>query len=73
MRRYRPWRACPQKSAGSSSASCAASHEADRSGRVQKMVKWIKSVEFVVNETSVGLGYGGKNEDDEYYDLVPNI
>jgi DMSO/TMAO reductase YedYZ molybdopterin-dependent catalytic subunit len=38
-----------------------------------KMVKWIKSVEFVVNEKSVGLGFGGKNEDDEYYDLVPNI
>jgi DMSO/TMAO reductase YedYZ molybdopterin-dependent catalytic subunit len=38
-----------------------------------KMVKWIRSVEFVVNEKSVGLGYGGKNEDDEYYDLVPNI
>ena len=38
-----------------------------------KMVKWIKSIEFVVNEKSVGLGFGGKNEDDEYYDLVPNI
>ena len=22
---------------------------------------------------SVGRGFGGKNEDDEYYDLVPNI
>jgi DMSO/TMAO reductase YedYZ molybdopterin-dependent catalytic subunit len=38
-----------------------------------KMVKWIKSIEFVVDEKSVGKGYGGKNEDDEYYDLVPNI
>jgi len=38
-----------------------------------KMVKWIKSIEFVVNEKSVGQGFGGKNEDDEYYDLVPNI
>jgi DMSO/TMAO reductase YedYZ molybdopterin-dependent catalytic subunit len=38
-----------------------------------KMVKWIKSIEFVVNEKSVGKGFGGKNEDDEYYDLVPNI
>jgi hypothetical protein len=37
------------------------------------MVKWIKSIEFVVNEKSVGLGFGGKNEDDEFYDLVPNI
>jgi DMSO/TMAO reductase YedYZ molybdopterin-dependent catalytic subunit/thiosulfate reductase cytochrome b subunit len=38
-----------------------------------KMVKWIKSIEFVVSEKSVGQGFGGKNEDDEYYDLVPNI
>jgi DMSO/TMAO reductase YedYZ molybdopterin-dependent catalytic subunit len=38
-----------------------------------KMVKWIKSIEFVVNEKSIGQGFGGKNEDDEYYDLVPNI
>jgi hypothetical protein len=36
------------------------------------MVKWIKSIEFVVSERSVGQGFGGKNEDDEYYDLVPN-
>jgi thiosulfate reductase cytochrome b subunit/uncharacterized protein YggT (Ycf19 family) len=38
-----------------------------------KMVKWIKSVEFVASEKFVGRGFGGKNEDDEYYDLVPNI
>ncbi len=38
-----------------------------------KMVKWIRSVEFVANEHAVGRGFGGKNEDDEYYDLVPNI
>jgi DMSO/TMAO reductase YedYZ molybdopterin-dependent catalytic subunit len=38
-----------------------------------KMVKWIRSIEFVASEHTVGLGFGGKNEDDEYYDLVPNI
>lgn len=38
-----------------------------------KMVKWIRSIEFVVSELDVGLGHGGKNEDDEYFDLVPDI
>lgn len=38
-----------------------------------KMVKWIKAVEFVVSERQVGQGHGGKNEDDEYFDLVPEI
>ena len=38
-----------------------------------KMVKWIKGVEFVVSEKEVGKGYGGKNEDDEYYPVVANI
>ncbi len=38
-----------------------------------KMVKWIKSVEFVHSEKEVGKGYGGKNEDDEYYPVVANI
>ena len=38
-----------------------------------KMVKWIKSVEFVASEKVVGKGYGGKNEDDEYYPVVANI
>lgn len=38
-----------------------------------KMVKWIKSIEFVASEKSVGKGYGGKNEDDEYFDLIPEI
>jgi DMSO/TMAO reductase YedYZ molybdopterin-dependent catalytic subunit len=38
-----------------------------------KMVKWIKSVEFVASEKAVGKGYGGKNEDDEYYPVVANI
>jgi DMSO/TMAO reductase YedYZ molybdopterin-dependent catalytic subunit/thiosulfate reductase cytochrome b subunit len=32
-----------------------------------KMVKWIKSIEFVKSEAAIGKGYGGKNEDDEYY------
>ena len=38
-----------------------------------KMVKWIERIEFVESEKVVGLGEGGKNEDDEYYDLLPNI
>lgn len=38
-----------------------------------KMVKWIKSIEFVASVQSVGKGHGGKNEDDEYYDLIANI
>lgn len=38
-----------------------------------KMVKWIKSIEFVENVQVLGKGQGGKNEDDEYFDLLPNI
>ena len=38
-----------------------------------KMVKWIKSIEFVTSEKVVGKGFGGKNEDDEYYPMLANI
>jgi DMSO/TMAO reductase YedYZ molybdopterin-dependent catalytic subunit len=38
-----------------------------------KMVKWIKSIEFVSSLDGIGKGHGGKNEDDEYYDLIANI
>lgn len=38
-----------------------------------KMVKWIKAIEFVASEKQVGKGHGGKNEDDEYFDVVPEI
>jgi DMSO/TMAO reductase YedYZ molybdopterin-dependent catalytic subunit/thiosulfate reductase cytochrome b subunit len=38
-----------------------------------KMVKWIKAIEFVASERAVGKGHGGRNEDDEYFDLVPEI
>jgi DMSO/TMAO reductase YedYZ molybdopterin-dependent catalytic subunit/thiosulfate reductase cytochrome b subunit len=38
-----------------------------------KMVKWVRSVEFVASVKEVGKGHGGKNEDDEYYDLTANI
>ena len=38
-----------------------------------KMIKWIRSVEFVMSERELGKGQGGKNEDDEYFDLLPNI
>jgi methionine sulfoxide reductase catalytic subunit len=38
-----------------------------------KMVKWIESIEFVEGEHMLGKGEGGKNEDDEYFDLLPNI
>jgi DMSO/TMAO reductase YedYZ molybdopterin-dependent catalytic subunit/thiosulfate reductase cytochrome b subunit len=38
-----------------------------------KMVKWIERIEFIESERDVGKGQGGKNEDDEYFDLLPNI
>jgi methionine sulfoxide reductase catalytic subunit len=38
-----------------------------------KMVKWIREIRFVETEKAVGRGYGGKNEDEEYFDLLPYI
>ncbi len=38
-----------------------------------KMVKWIDRIEFIRSEKEIGKGEGGKNEDDEYFDLLPNI
>lgn len=38
-----------------------------------KMVKWIERIEFLTSEKLLGAGEGGKNEDDEYFDLLPNI
>ncbi len=38
-----------------------------------KMVKWIERIEFIRSERELGKGEGGKNEDDEYFDLLPNI
>jgi len=38
-----------------------------------KMVKWIERIEFVESEKLIGQGEGGTNEDDEYFDLLPNI
>jgi len=38
-----------------------------------KMVKWIERIEFVTSEKTLGEGEGGINEDDEYFDLLPNI
>jgi len=38
-----------------------------------KMVKWIREIRFVETVGAVGKGYGGKNEDDEYFDLLPYI
>ncbi|QJD98263.1 molybdopterin-dependent oxidoreductase [Mucilaginibacter robiniae] len=35
-----------------------------------KMVKWVKSIEFVESYEQVGKGFGGKNEDDEFFDLL---
>lgn len=34
-----------------------------------KMVKWIESIEFLETHEHIGKGYGGRNEDDEYFDL----
>ena len=38
-----------------------------------KMVKWIERIEFVESEKLIGHGEGGSNEDEEYFDLLPNI
>ena len=38
-----------------------------------KMVKWIERIEFVESIEGLGKGEGGSNEDDEYFDLIPNI
>jgi DMSO/TMAO reductase YedYZ molybdopterin-dependent catalytic subunit len=38
-----------------------------------KMVKWFERLEFIESEKELGEGEGGKNEDDEYFDLLPNI
>lgn len=38
-----------------------------------KMVKWIERIEFVRSEKELGAGEGGTKEDDEYFDLLPNI
>ncbi len=35
-----------------------------------KMVKWISSIEFVTSPKNLGKGFGGKNEDDEYFDIL---
>jgi sulfoxide reductase catalytic subunit YedY len=35
-----------------------------------KMVKWINTIEFLETHGSVGKGFRGKNEDDEYFDLL---
>jgi sulfoxide reductase catalytic subunit YedY len=40
---------------------------------IYKMVKWIERIEFIESETHVGKGEGGTKEDDEYFDLLPNI
>jgi methionine sulfoxide reductase catalytic subunit len=40
---------------------------------VYKMVKWIERIEFIRSEKELGKGEGGKNEDDEFFDLLPNI
>ncbi len=37
-----------------------------------KMVKWISAIEFVQSPKNLGKGFGGKNEDDEYFDLLAN-
>lgn len=37
-----------------------------------KQVKWIKSIEFLRDHSTVGKGFGGKDEDDEYFDLLAN-
>ena len=38
-----------------------------------KMIKWIERIEFIESEKTLGKGEGGANEDEEYFDLMPNI
>lgn len=38
-----------------------------------KMVKWIRSIEFVESVKRVGKGEGGYNEDEEYFGELANI
>lgn len=38
-----------------------------------KMVKWISYIEFIKSPKDVGKGYGGKNADDEYFNLLANM
>ena len=38
-----------------------------------KMVKWIERIEFVESVELLGNGEGGSGEDDDFYDLLPNI
>lgn len=35
-----------------------------------KMVKWIERIEFLKSAEDLGKGFGGKSEDDEYFDLL---
>ncbi|MGM9475558.1 molybdopterin-dependent oxidoreductase [Pedobacter sp. GSP4] len=37
-----------------------------------KQVKWIARIEFVESFAQIGKGYGSKNADDEYFDLLAN-
>jgi DMSO/TMAO reductase YedYZ molybdopterin-dependent catalytic subunit len=39
----------------------------------RKVIKWIEQLEFIESEKTIGRGEGGSNEDDEYFDLLPNI
>ncbi|MGH3266574.1 MAG: molybdopterin-dependent oxidoreductase, partial [Trebonia sp.] len=38
-----------------------------------KMVKWIKGVEFVEHYSEIGHGFGGSNEDHEYFGYAQSI
>ncbi|MGH3250094.1 MAG: molybdopterin-dependent oxidoreductase, partial [Trebonia sp.] len=38
-----------------------------------KMVKWIKGVEFVSSYSEIGNGFGGYNEDHEYFGTAQSI
>jgi DMSO/TMAO reductase YedYZ molybdopterin-dependent catalytic subunit len=38
-----------------------------------KMVKWLDRIDFIESEKQIGEGEGGTDEDDLYFDLLPNI
>ena len=37
-----------------------------------KMVKWISAIEIIESYKNIGKDFGGKNEDDGYFDFLAN-
>ena len=48
-------------------------HGGSRFNKADLAYPWIREIRFIETAAAVGKGYGGKNEDDEYFDLLPYI